>query len=90
MHEGRLGHAHSIIIMMALRSLPLGGSGRKPATNARTCPYSWRKVSIGNSKINRLTTSLDKWLLRTRYCRISSGFGHQLDGLERTVRVRKR
>ncbi len=47
-------------------------------------------VRAGNSKINRLTTSLSRWLLWRRYCRVSSGFGHHLEGPELTVRIRER
>ncbi len=47
-------------------------------------------VRAGNSKINRLTTSLSRWLLWHRYCRVSSGFGQHLEGPELTDRIRER
>ncbi len=84
----------AVLVAVASPGNPASADKSYQPKHARALSLMVGSVRAGNSKINsrinRLTTSLSRWLLWRRYCRVSSGFGHHLEGPELTVRIRER
>ena|SRR5258708_16039948 len=78
-----------LVAVASLGDLASADKNYRPK-HAGALPLMVGSVRAGNSKINHLTTALSRWLLWRRYCRVSSGFGHHLEGPELTDRIRER